>query len=91
MILRKNKGTKSIAVAIISSLVVIVLTMNYLNFRVILEDIRETIHTYEPGISRFISWDDSLSPTSKFQYAIKKICNKFSVLTFCCHRLICTV
>ena len=77
MILRKNKGTKSIAVAIISSLVVIVLTMNYLNFRVILEDIRETIHTYEPGISRFISWDDSLSPTSKFQYAIKKIPKAF--------------
>ena len=73
MILRKNKSIKSIAIAIIASLVVIVLSVNYLNFRIILEDIRETIHSYEPGLSRFISWDDSLSPGSKFQYAIKKI------------------
>lgn len=77
MILKNTKGNTPIFVAIISSIFVIALIINSLNFRIILEDIREGIHSYEPGVSRFISWDDSLSPGSKLQKALTIIPKAF--------------
>ena len=49
--------------------------MNSLNFRIILEDVRESIFTYDLGVSRLTTWDDSLSPLTKVKYAISRIPN----------------
>ena len=72
MILKNHTSANSIFVASITSLFVIFIIINFLNFRIILEDIRENIHSYELGISRLTSWDESQSLSNKVHQAIKK-------------------
>ena len=70
MIIKHHKGFNAVILGIAVSIILVLLSFSSTNTRIIIEDIRESIHTYNLGFSRMTSWDDSLSATDKIKFAL---------------------
>ena len=73
MIIKHHKGFNAVILGIVVSIILVLLSFSSTNTRIILEDIRESIHTYNLGFSRLTSWDEGQSAREKIKYALNKV------------------
>ena len=73
MIIKHHKGFNAVILGIVVSIILVLLSFGSTNTRIILEDIRESIHTYNFGFSRITSWNESQSKTDKIKYSLNMV------------------
>ncbi len=74
MIIKYHKGFNAVIIAITISIVVILSALSAVNLRIVAEDIRESIHNYDIGVSKLTSLaDDGVSVEDKFKHTLNTI------------------